>query len=263
MHSASKHDLCERSLIKIQTRDLSRVRQNQQRSRERKRAYVAELEANIARLLAQDTSDQTVRDENNARRDFLRDLGIADSAQERYIQTYVARLTPRAAPWPNVSSGTLTPSVGTTNKPGKNTDPPSFIPCPPQEALVSSTRVCTPVVESIAMESLPKTASRPAQSEGEGLFEDPRSLGLLEPLPSFHAVDFDSKNLNLTFDDYGTDGTTACPIAFRLILQNNARGYSIARLESKLLAGYRTAGNEGDSCRIINKVLFAVLAEIS
>ena len=67
----------------------------------------------------------------------------------------------------------------------------------------------------------------------------------------------------MIFDNYGTDGTTACPIAFRLILQNNAKGYSIAKLESKLLVGYQTAGTERDTCRILNRVLFAVLAEIS
>ena len=67
----------------------------------------------------------------------------------------------------------------------------------------------------------------------------------------------------MTFDGYGTDGTTACPIAFSMVLKNNARDYSIASLESKLLVGYQAAENEGDSCRILNKVLFAVLAEIS
>lgn len=76
-------------------------------------------------------------------------------------------------------------------------------------------------------------------------------------------VGFHPKSLNEVFDSFMTDGTTACPIAFNLILQNNVRGYSFARLESKLLVGYQTAGNEGTGCRILNKVLFAVLAEIS
>ena len=67
----------------------------------------------------------------------------------------------------------------------------------------------------------------------------------------------------MTFDGYEADGTTACPIAFSMILQNNVRDYSIASLESKLLVGYQPAGNEGDYCRTLNKVLFAVLAEIS
>jgi hypothetical protein len=118
-------------------------------------------------------------------------------------------------------------------------------------------------LEPIAIESPAKTPSRPAQPEGEALFQDPRSLGLLDPLPIFSTVDVYPRNLKVTFDDYATDGTTACPIASRLILQNNARGYSIAKLESKLLVGYQTAGTAGDSCRILNNVLFAVLAEIS
>jgi hypothetical protein len=149
--------------------------------------------------------------------------------------------------------------VGTSNRTGAATTVPSFIPCPSHGAIVSSTQASSPLVESVSIENPPRTA----QPEDEALFKDPRSLGLLEILPSVHAVDFGSRSLNLTANTYGTDGTTACPIAFRLILQNNARGYSIARLESKLLAGYQIAGNESDSCRILNKVLFAVLAEIS
>jgi hypothetical protein len=245
------------SLIKRQTRDLSRIRQNQQRSRERKRAYVAELEAKIAHLLAQDTSDQTTRNKNDARRQFLQDLGIADSAQERYIQTYVARLTPSD----DDRSRPLLDSVGSSNNPVTvhvNTGTG-----PSQEAINPLLHVSTPNLESTAIESPVKAFDPPFHPEDEALFKDPRSQGLLDPLPIFPTADFYPGDINLTFNNYGTDGTTACPIAYRLLLQNNARCYSIATLESKLLAGYQTAGNDGDSCRILNKVLFAVLAEIS
>ncbi|KAM0709327.1 hypothetical protein Q7P35_003365 [Cladosporium inversicolor] len=224
------------------TRDLSRVRQNQQRSRERKRAYVAELEAKIAHLLSHDNFDQT---------------------------TYATRVTHSAAAYSDAShnndegSVTLTPSVGLSNRAGTVTTTPSLMSGAPHEAIFSSLPVSTPSLGTITIENFPQAISRPAQPEHEALFKDPRSLGLLEPLPLLSTVESYPRNLSLAFDDFGTDGTTACPIAFSLILQNNVRDYSFARLESKLLAGYQTPGSQGDGCRIHNKVLFAVLAEIS
>jgi len=185
-----------------------------------------------------------MRNENDARRHFLRDLGIADSAQERYIQTYVTRLTPSVEPSTKANTVPTNPSLS-------------------QDAVDSPLHMSTPTLESTAIDDHLGVVPQPAQPKGEALFRDPRSLGLLEPLPLLHSLDFYPSNLKPTFDYYGTDGTTACPIAFCLVLQNNARGYSIARLESKLLVGYQTAGNEGDTCRMLNKVLFAVLAEIS
>ena len=87
----------------MQAKDLLRVRQNQQRSRERKRSYVAELERKLAILAAQDKSCPIVRHENDARRDLLLALGIAASAQELYIQTHTTRLTSRDTGGPGES----------------------------------------------------------------------------------------------------------------------------------------------------------------
>jgi hypothetical protein len=74
-----------------------------------------------------------------------------------------------------------------------------------------------------------------------------------------------TSNLLPVFPDYTTtsDGTTACKIAASLITTNNALGYSAEELESMLQVGYVVAGVGDEDCRILNRVLFAVLAEIS
>lgn len=93
----------------MQAQNLERVRYNQQRSRERKRAYVALLEQRITQLTAQIESGPTavtsgdeeysfcasdrLQGENDARRDLLLSLGVTAAAQELYIQNSTRRLT--------------------------------------------------------------------------------------------------------------------------------------------------------------------------
>lgn len=100
--------LClRRESYQMQAQDLERVRQNQQRSRERKRAYVTQLEQKIAQLTAQIESGDAgvpsgnedlvkasnrLRSENDARRQLLLSLGVTAPAQELYIQNHPKRL---------------------------------------------------------------------------------------------------------------------------------------------------------------------------
>lgn len=83
------------------------------------------------------------------------------------------------------------------------------------------------------------------------------------PGPLEHATTMCLQNTVLHINGYTADGTTACSIAFSMIFQHNARGYTTAELESKLVSGYREGLTINESCRVLNKVLFAVLAEIS
>jgi hypothetical protein len=46
-------------------------------------------------------------------------------------------------------------------------------------------------------------------------------------------------------------------------MTNNAIGCSAEELESRLRVGYLATGIANEDCRILNRVLFAVLAEIS
>jgi hypothetical protein len=59
-----------------------------------------------------------------------------------------------------------------------------------------------------------------------------------------------------------SDTTSLCSWAFSLLLKNNIKGYSAADLDLKLRAGYRHGAAPTEGCRIDNKVLLNVLAEI-
>jgi hypothetical protein len=60
-----------------------------------------------------------------------------------------------------------------------------------------------------------------------------------------------------------SDTTTLCSLAFSLLLKNNLKGCSIADLDLKLRVGYRHGATPYEGCRIDNKILLRVLAEIS
>lgn len=93
----------------MQAQNLERVRQNQQRSRERKRVHIALLEQRITQLTAQIEfgpavvtlgdeersvwASDKLQGENDARRDLLLGLGVTAPAQELYIQNFTKRLT--------------------------------------------------------------------------------------------------------------------------------------------------------------------------
>jgi hypothetical protein len=60
-----------------------------------------------------------------------------------------------------------------------------------------------------------------------------------------------------------SEGTTLCSFAFSLVMKNNKKGYNTADLDLKLRAGYRSGATTSGGCRVDNKILFRVLAEIS
>lgn len=64
-----------------------------------------------------------------------------------------------------------------------------------------------------------------------------------------------------TADDV-SDTTTLCSWAFSLVLKSNLKGYSAADLDLKLRAGYKHGATPTEGCRIDNKILLNVLAEI-
>lgn len=60
-----------------------------------------------------------------------------------------------------------------------------------------------------------------------------------------------------------SDTTTLCSWAFSLVLKNNSKGYSAEDLDLKLRVGYRHGATPTEGCRIDNKVLLNVLAEVT
>jgi hypothetical protein len=60
-----------------------------------------------------------------------------------------------------------------------------------------------------------------------------------------------------------SENTTLCSLAFSIVMNNNRKGYNATELDLKLRAGYRRGTGVSQDCRIENKILFSVLAEIS
>ncbi|KAH7382273.1 hypothetical protein BKA66DRAFT_570567 [Pyrenochaeta sp. MPI-SDFR-AT-0127] len=59
-----------------------------------------------------------------------------------------------------------------------------------------------------------------------------------------------------------SDTTSLCSWAFSLVLKSNLKGYSTTDLDLKLRAGYRHGATPTEGCRIDNKILLNVLAEV-
>jgi hypothetical protein len=58
------------------------------------------------------------------------------------------------------------------------------------------------------------------------------------------------------------EDTTLCSVAYSLVTISNRKGYNVSDLDIKLRAGYRYTATTFEGCRIENKVLLGVLAEI-
>lgn len=56
--------------------------------------------------------------------------------------------------------------------------------------------------------------------------------------------------------------TTLCSIAFHLVVQCNRAGKDVLELETKLRYGYKLPAVAGEGCRVDNRTLLAVLAEL-
>lgn len=329
-------------------RDLERVRQNQQRSRQRKRAYVLELESKVARLSAQ--LDQTSRPavapseksgnesthqelarlkcENDARHDLLLALGVATSAQDLFVRASAIRMaaphannidtppSPALAPqvaqdgpaalYPAIHAGRIFDSYSGDNELFR--PPPataesvgsSVVNCPDAARSYLGTRhdgqsvaslpaaqssdalasidAFTSTLKASAEWDQPVTmyeqlfpASQHPSKANELSFEPSPSLDFFEPpgsdmpngLAQYQGFCTTLWNATTQANDTGLAGTTACSIAFSMVLKHNARSLPMEQLESRLQVGYRGGQTVGGDCRIVNSVLFSVLAEIS
>ena len=120
---------------------------------------------------------------------------------------------------------------------------------PPSEA----TAPLYPLTGLEAAWSLPKN-----ETSSKGLMSSGPQISSLALGDSFCSTDDVLQN-----EGYTSDGTTACTIAMSVIIQNNAKGYSTTELELRLLPGYLMTQSDNEDCRIRNRVLFSVLAEIS
>ncbi|KAH7120886.1 hypothetical protein B0J11DRAFT_51280 [Dendryphion nanum] len=266
--------------------DLERIRNNQRRCRARQKSYIAELEARVRHY--ESTQDQAsavpklqeLMNENESLKRLLNSLGLDVEFVEAYgkatkraseiVQTQpkTQRLCePSLAPASSKHTDTtlqfgLTSAMGfesavqetpmelsgvavagdidqhflSTNKGSTQED--TFPPC---ELFDFS------AFDTLDIELL-QTRPQP-QSEALAQFaEESSAMGIPELAMSMEET---------------LDKTTLCSLAFSLILKNNVRGYSTADIDLKLRVGYRDAATPFEGCRVDNKVLFTVLAEIS
>lgn len=95
----------------------------------------------------------------------------------------------------------------------------------------------------------------PFRSTASSISETPHPMQPDNGFCAWHTV--------MRTDDYGSDRTTACSIALSMVIQHNKQGLSTTELDFRLRAGYRSAEVSNEDCRILNKVLFSVLAEIT
>lgn len=56
--------------------------------------------------------------------------------------------------------------------------------------------------------------------------------------------------------------TTLCSVAYEMVMKHNKKQYNEAELNIKLCKGFRSAQTPLEGCRVENKILFSVLAEI-
>ncbi|KAF2229315.1 hypothetical protein EV356DRAFT_456047, partial [Viridothelium virens] len=247
-----------------QAAELERVRTNQRRCRARRKEYIAELEKRIHQC--EITSSQScanlqlkqVTAENDSLKRLLQSLGL----EENFLRAYLKASQ-------NVAGNTSRCEVEVTSPP-LTSPTPSIRPGLPQYAdgdgrieisdFIPSTRLdVTPPDVAVAFPREPL-----AIPSGTDFLLEQSQAGLHLQCPAHVS---DHSLMEQTMDDLTprtntADTTTLCSLAFSLIFMNNSKGYSIADLELKLRKGYKHGATSSEGCRIDNKVLFSVLAEI-
>ncbi|KAL1958500.1 hypothetical protein VTO42DRAFT_4364 [Malbranchea cinnamomea] len=290
---------------KTKEEELARVRNNQRRSRERRRQYIAELERRIQHYEAvqtqalaptsasASTSVQNLMRENGALRELLGFIGFDQSFLDQYL---------RGGTGPNNCEN----NNNVLREPGEAAlAADSTVPSSSHAQVVESSPTLTPLLMTPAMISdydfhqtgtVQTTTAEPtsnlATAEllgplGDGIPLSPRRSNLavemapndsssstsVPKLPSFGSgftITEDLAAIIDSLDGEKTRGrssavdeqTTLCSVAFRLIVQCNHKGMDVLELETKLRYGYRMPANPGDPCRVDNKTLLAVLAEL-
>ncbi|KOC14696.1 hypothetical protein AFLA70_334g001021 [Aspergillus flavus AF70] len=232
---------------KTKEEDLTRVRNNQRRCRQRKRDYVAELERRISSI--EDTTSreiqklQTMVDELRRENERLVALLYAKGADYNFIRPSGQTESENDA-LRDISSDLVAfrnqSLLGTV----ENTTPAKI----PQLGFCSPTS--TP--HDKFKDFLQDTSCLPTFLEIE---PDPGSL----LLPDQDVTDT-TLSTEVSKDEY--QDTTVCAVALELVMSCNTKNLSISELDMRLRCGYRSARFQWEGCRVDNQVLFAVLAEV-
>ncbi|KAH8706903.1 hypothetical protein GQ44DRAFT_777725 [Phaeosphaeriaceae sp. PMI808] len=261
--------------------DLERVRNNQRRCRARQKEYITELEDKIRQYesaSSQSSTDprlkQLVR-ENESLKRLLQSLGLDNDFLKAYSKA--AQIAPDLSRVQLGDESSSQAKACSSSSLSLDILQPDLTPTVTRELqteyapILSSADAEAPIQDALQFfESLTQVDAVLSWEP----FDFPNtSTPALEPLQS----DIQAESLvQLTGDTLRTeafsntipaedvsDTTTLCSSAFSLVLKNNPKGYSAADLDLKLRVGYRCGATPSEGCRVDNKILFNVLAEIS
>ncbi|KAJ5351120.1 hypothetical protein N7452_000094 [Penicillium brevicompactum] len=209
---------------------LSRVRDNQRKSRARKQEYVKELEQRLAACEEKAKQDdiksrlitQKVEADNRHLKALLGKLGITPGFIEQYLQQASAA----------VVNGKI--AIPAAQRPE---DSPKSRPAAETQRVSGS-----PQTEKVAENTTESTDKAKQESTD----------------PSFCGCQSEGQ----TTSDEDVLNSTLCAIAEEMINQYNTKGVDVEEIRQRIWSGFR-AGVDGTGCRVQNHVLFQVLDDIS
>ncbi|PVI02578.1 hypothetical protein DM02DRAFT_298805 [Periconia macrospinosa] len=258
--------------------DLERVRNNQRRCRARQKEYIASLENRIHQYESAGAESETNKKleqlaaENKSLKKLLHSLGLRDD----FLQAY--RNAMQIAP--NLSLTSLLDNQSYSQ--AKNCRSPSLFLDVEQPHTTQATNHDNQA-QNMSDDSNSKVRA-PESGCQDSIQEDvlsplnffdlpttsisvPELVPLDFPSESLEQLDLDSLMItgfsNTVTSDNVSETTSLCSWAFSLVMKNNAKGYSVADLDLKLRAGYRFGATCTQGCRVDNKILLSVLAEVS
>ncbi|KAL4739799.1 hypothetical protein BDV11DRAFT_169713 [Aspergillus similis] len=258
---------------KTKAEDLARVRNNQRKSRERRKQRVIELEQRVRQLeeavaLAPAPSLEA---ENRVLKELLESVGFDRAYLDWYLQGATSfgglelqnSMDSHSAVIPSAVFSSVTQSGG----------PESGMSVPPDGARHEANQL-----EPIYSSSFNGLGFSHVLSAPFGFSQRPEILGSAEISQTVihnqdaSRPDVERENLPGILDNLGGENpipagsvneeTTLCSIAFHLVIQCNRTGRDVFELESKLRYGYRLPASPDEGCRVDNKTLLAVLAEL-
>ncbi|KAJ0426197.1 hypothetical protein BJY00DRAFT_127294 [Aspergillus carlsbadensis] len=239
---------------KTKAEDLARVRNNQRRSRERKKAHVAELEEKVQRLeaaVAVEDPSMAAPDlevENRFLKGLLESVGFDRGVLEGYLRGPLLQYAPSDVP--GISGGSAVYETSYTDQiGGAGTIEPGSSDYNPEP-----------------FGPLDVDSTQPAESADLPL-NMAQNRAILPSTGFTITGDLTGIIASLDGEAFGSQNpvnseTTLCSVAFHLIIQCNRTGKDVLQLETKLRTGYKMPTCPGEGCRVDNRILLGVLAEL-
>ncbi|CEL07097.1 hypothetical protein ASPCAL10261 [Aspergillus calidoustus] len=253
---------------KTKAEDLIRVRNNQRKSRERRKQHVAELEQKVKQLESAVAATKvpmpsmSLAKENCILKSLLESIGFDSLSLEGYL---------RGAPFDGLQvpfkSDFIAPAGPVTDV-GFGGLELGLMPTDQLDALATGEPISsTQNIGLVSPDASDLSYSAPTLGANEISLDilnsqppiwDTELLMTEDPAGIPHVVDGEiSRPANSVNGE-----TTLCSVAFHLIIQCNRMGKDVLELETKLRYGYRMPAVPGEGCRVDNGTLLAALVEL-